>query len=167
MIDFAAVLSDVPPTFATALIAMFPIGELRAAIPIALTVYDLPVLQAALLAVFGNMVPVAILLAIYGPISKWLSEHSVRAKRFFDWMFSMTKERHRDKFRKWGAAALILFVAIPLPITGAWTGSVAAFVFGIPYKPAFGYIFLGVCIAAVIMTGLTLAGGGLYGLFAS
>ena len=167
MIDFAAVLSDIPPTLATPLIAMFPIGELRAAVPIALTVYDLPVWQAGLLSILGNMVPVSILLAIYGPISRWLSKRSERARKFFDWMFSMTKERHKEKFRKWGAAALILFVAIPLPITGAWTGSVAAFVFGIDYKPAFGYILLGVCIAAVIMTLLTLAGGGVYGFFAS
>ncbi|MCA9375801.1 MAG: small multi-drug export protein [Candidatus Doudnabacteria bacterium] len=165
MIDIASWFSSLPPQLATPLIAMFPIGELRAALPVALTVYDLPIWQAVLLSVFGNMIPVVGLLALYGPLSEWLSKHSTLAKHFFDWLFQATRERHKEKFQKWGAAALILFVAIPIPVTGAWTGSVAAFVFGIPYKHALGYIFLGVCIASVIVTLLTLAGGGLYELF--
>lgn len=160
--DLVSLFAGVPPQLATFLIAMMPVGELRAAIPIALTVYDLSVWQVYLLAVAGNMVPVFALLALYGPLSRFLSRHSQHAKKFFDWLFEKTQTRHKEKFRKWGAAALILFVAIPLPITGAWTGSVAAFVFGIPYKPALGYIFLGVLIAAAIVSAVMVVGNGIF-----
>ena len=108
------------------------------------------------------MVPVFILLALYEPVTIWVGKRVPFLQKLFDKVFYITKKRHASKFQKWGAAALILFVAVPLPITGAWSGSVAAFVFGIPYKKAVLYIGLGVCIAAIIVSILTLAGIGVH-----
>jgi uncharacterized membrane protein len=72
--------------------------------------------------------------------------------RFFTWLFERTRSKTIDKYIKYGYWALILFVAIPLPITGAWTGSVAAYIFNIPFKKSWWLILLGIIIAGLIMT---------------
>ena len=102
------------------------------------------------------MFPVFFILWFLDPIQKWLSSHFRIFDRFFKWLFSWTRSRHAKKFELYEEMALIILVAIPLPMTGAWTGSLAAFVFGISYKKALPLIFLGVCIAAAIVTLLSL-----------
>lgn len=136
----------------TFLLALTPIGELRAAIPYALGTGSLGIGAAYLTAVIGNMVPVFFLLWGLGWLSRGLMDNSATFKKFFDWWFSRVHGKARDKVARYGAWALVLFVAIPLPVTGAWTGSVAAFLFDIPKKKALPAIFLGVCIAGVVVT---------------
>jgi len=136
----------------TFLIAMIPIGELRAAIPIALSVYRLSPLNAFVWAVLGNLIPVLLLLWLLEPLTKYLDDHFYSLNRFFAWLFERTRRKHSRKFELWGALALISFVAIPLPMTGAWSGAIAAFVFGIPFKKALLSITLGVLIAGLIVT---------------
>ena len=140
----------------TFLTAAAPISELRGAIPLALGVYQLPILITLILAIAGNMFPVFFILWFLDPVQKWLSSHFRIFDRFFKWLFSWTRSRHARKFELYEEMALVILVAIPLPMTGAWTGSLAAFVFGIPYKKALPLIFLGVCIAAAIVTLLSL-----------
>ena len=140
----------------TLLIAMSPISELRGAIPIALTLYQLPLPSALFWSILGNMLPVFLILWLLPPLSSWLSERFLCFKRFFDWLFQYTRKRHNQKFEIYKDLALVILVAIPLPFTGAWTGSLAAFVFGIPYKKAVPLIFLGVLIAATLVTLATL-----------
>ena len=135
---------------------MAPIGELRASIPIALEIYYLPVWSAFLFSVLGNMVPVVFLLLLLGPGSKYLSHRFYKFNRFFAWLFERNRNNHQKKFEHWKEFALVILVAIPLPFTGAWTGSICAFIFRIPFKKAFSLIFLGVLIAGVIVTALTL-----------
>lgn len=134
------------------LVSMLPIFELRGSIPLGLTAYHLPPLDAYVWSVLGNMAPVALLLVCLGPISAWLSHRFYYCNRFFAWLFERTRRKHDEKFAIWGSLALVLFVAIPLPMTGGWTGAVAAFVFGISPKKAFPLIFLGVLIAGVVVT---------------
>lgn len=134
------------------IVAMLPIAELRGAIPLALGVYHLSPLSAFAWAVLGNTIPVVFLLWLLEPISNYLSRHFYFLNRFFAWLFGMTKKKHSQKFEIWGSLALITFVAIPLPLTGGWSGAVAAFVFGIPFKKAFPSVFLGIVIAGVIVT---------------
>lgn len=153
--NFASWFQDFPPDIATLLIAMIPVGELRGAIPVAIGAFNLSPLAAYCWAVIGNMIPVVLLLWLLEPVSRWLMAHSKLFNRFFNWLFERTRKKHTKKFEKWGALALITFVAIPLPITGGWTGTVAAFVFGIPFKRALGLIFVGVLLAGVIVTALT------------
>lgn len=133
-----------------ALISALPISELRGAIPLALTVYKMPIVQAYIFSVLGNIIPVIFLLIYLGPFSEFLRRWRF-FDIFFDWLFNRTR-RHEEKYEKYGALFLLLFVAIPLPITGAWTGCAAAFVFGIRFWYAFPTIVGGVMIAGLIVS---------------
>lgn len=155
MFDFVQIFKNIPPEIATVLTAMIPVGELRAALPISLTAYDFPIWKGFLLSVLGNMIPVVFILWFLDPVSKFLMKRSVIMHKFFTWLFERTHKKGKERIEKWGPIALITFVAIPLPITGAWTGAAAAFVFGIPFKKAFPLIFVGVLIAGVIVSIMT------------
>ena len=140
----------------TFFLAMAPIGELRASIPVALEIYHLSAWSSFIFSVLGNMVPVVFLLLLLEPVSEYLSHRWYRFNRFFTWLFESNKKNHQRKFEIYKELALIFLVAIPLPFTGAWTGSICAFIFKVPFKKAFPLIFLGVLIAGVIVTALTL-----------
>jgi len=154
--DFAQWFSIFPPEIATFFISMLPIAELRGSIPIALTIYQLSIAKAYIISVIGNMIPVFFLLWLLGPVSGYLMQRFAWAQKFFTWLFERTRHRFIGKYEKWGELALMIFVAIPLPITGAWTGSVAAFLFGITKKKSLIFITLGAMIAGVIVTLTTL-----------
>ncbi len=138
------------------LIAMTPFGELRAAIPIALEIYKLPIWSAYFWSVLGNLVPVILILKGLKITSEYLSHRIYFFNRFFAWLFERTRNNHAQKVKKWKEWVLIALVAIPLPFTGAWTGSLVAFVFGFPFRKAFPLIVLGVMIAGIIVTFTTL-----------
>ena len=151
-VDYVELFRSVPEGLATFLIATIPVAELRVSIPVALSSFNMPWVSAYFFSVLGNIFPIIFLLWWLEPISKFLSRHFKIMAKFFNWLFNRTRKKHSQKFDKWGAIALITFVAIPLPITGGWTGAAAAFVFGIPFKKALPWIFLGVLIAGVIVT---------------
>jgi uncharacterized membrane protein len=144
--DFAAVLE----ILWVILTAMTPISELRGAIPLALFELGMSPVQAYIYSVIGNMLPVTPLLLFLEPVSNWLRRYR-SFDRFFDWLFARTR-RYNDRMEKYGALGLASFVAIPLPMTGAWTGCAVAFVFGIRFKYAFPTILAGVLVAGVIVT---------------
>ena len=136
---------------------MLPITELRATIPLALIVYEMPVWSAFLLAILGNLIPVILIIWFLNLlINKFLIHQIYIFNRFFSWLFERTQRKYSKKFERWRDLALVILVAIPLPFTGAWTGALAAFVFGIPIKRAFPLIALGVLIAGIIVTTITL-----------
>lgn len=149
-------LASLPPSVATILLAMLPIGELRGSLPVALTVYDMSLVPAVFFSILGNILPVYFLLVFFEQVSKFLSQRYEVWQRFFDWLFERTRRKLGDKIEKYGSWALILFVGIPLPVTGAWTGSLAAFVFGLDKKKAFLAILTGLFLSAAIVTVLTL-----------
>ncbi|MBU0707745.1 small multi-drug export protein [Patescibacteria group bacterium] len=151
-IEWAEIFSGFSPEIAVLIIAMIPIAELRAAIPIGITVFDLPVITTFIYAFIGNLIPVVIILLCLEPVSRWLMIHSKTFQRFLNWLFDRTRKKHSEKFERYGALALISFVAIPLPITGGWTGSLAAFLFGIPFRKALPLIMVGVAFAGAIVT---------------
>ena len=136
--------------------AMLPIAELRGALPLALEVYGFSIPKAVLLSIIGNIIPVFFILWWINPVSIFLSKHSPLFKRFFYWLFERTRRKYLEKHQRVGDLALILFVAIPLPVTGAWTGALAAWLFGIKTKNALFSIFIGLIIAAIIVTSITL-----------
>ena len=98
------------------------------------------------------MIPVIAILWTLEPVSKFLMKRFHLARRFFNWLFSYTRRRHSKRFEKYEGFALAVFVGIPLPVTGGWTGALIAFVFGIPPKRALLHIFLGVLMAGIIVT---------------
>jgi uncharacterized membrane protein len=140
------------------LLAMAPISELRGAIPIGYAVFNLPFWEVFLISFFGNLVPVIFLLLCLEPIANFLSRHSRFFKKFFDWLFLRTRKKIQPWVEKYGKLAIIFFVALPLPITGGWTGAIVAFLFGMPFIVAFPLISLGVLIAGGIVSSLTLGG---------
>lgn len=145
-----------PPEVSVFLISMIPVAELRGAIPVGLTIYELDVFVNYAIAVLGNIIPAFFIVYLLGPVSGYLTERFSLAEKFFGWLFNRTRHKLSGKYEKWGMLALTLFVAVPLPVTGAWTGSVAAFIFGMPKKTSIFFIGLGVLISGIIVTLLTL-----------
>ncbi|MDA2935893.1 small multi-drug export protein [Patescibacteria group bacterium AH-259-L05] len=144
------------PELKTILLAMTPINELRGTIPISITIFNLSVFKTFFLAVIGNMIPIFFLLWFWKALSKTLTRRSKAINHVVTWIFKRTRKRFYKKYSSYGDLALILLVAIPLPFTGAWTGTVAAFLFGIPYWRSLGLIFVGVLIAGFVVTMATL-----------
>ena len=143
-------------------LAASPISELRGAIPVAIAAFHFPWYYAFLLAIIGNLLPVPFILLFLDAASRLLSKVGL-FDRILSWLFERTKRRSTiiEKYQRIG---LVLFVAIPLPVTGAWTGSLAAVLLGLRFKHAFLSIFIGVLIAGVIVTCATLLGWTIFGL---
>ena len=138
------------------LVAALPISELRGAIPLGLTVYNLSVITTFFWALLGNILPVIILLYLLEPFVNFTMRHNQFIYKCCNFVFERTRKKHYKRFEVLGALALISFVAIPLPFTGAWTGALAAFVFGISPPKAIFYIFIGLLISGLVVTGLML-----------
>lgn len=138
------------------IISASPLVELRGALPVAINIFHFPWYYALLLAIIGNLVPVPFLLLFFNAMPRLLGGIGF-FDRFFHWLFARTKRKGRiiDRYKRIG---LLLFVAIPLPGSGAWTGSLAAVLFGIEFKDALFSIFTGILIAGIIVTGLSLLG---------
>lgn len=137
-------------------LAASPISELRGAIPLAILEFDFPWYYAFVIAIIGNMLPVPFILLFLDTATRILSRFTL-FDRFFTWLFAYTRKRG-TLIEKYERIGLVLLVAIPLPITGAWTGSIVAVLLGISFTRAILSIFLGVLIAGVIVTCLTLLG---------
>ena len=146
------------PEIQTFLLAMTPVGELRAAIPLGLTFYKLEPATVYFLSVLGNIFAVFLIFTFLGIFSRRASRKIYFFNRFFNWLFSQTRKNHYDKVNKYGLYLLPFFVAIPLPATGGWTAAFIAFVFGMPFKKAFPLISLGVLMAGLIVLMITFAG---------
>ncbi len=143
--------------------AALPISELRGAIPIAVGVYHFLWYYAYLFGVIGNLLPVPFILLLLNKITPLLSRVHFLDK-LVQGYFTWTKRRSKS-IERFGWFGLILFVATPLPITGAWTGSILAVVLGLKFKYAFPAIFLGVIIAGIIVTCATVLGWSVANLF--
>ncbi len=154
--NYFELFKNIPPQAATFLIAMLPIAELRVSLPLALTAYKLSLWQSFLFSVLGNIVPVFFILYLIDPVSKYLMKKSKIFNHFFGWLFKRTRIKFEGNYAKYGLLELAIFVAIPLPMTGAWSGALAAFLFQIPRKQAALYIILGVIGAGIIVSILTL-----------
>ncbi len=141
---------------ATIFIAALPILELRAAIPVGIIKFHLSIPKVYLLSLLGNLLPVIPLLFFFKYFFHKLKNIKLIGK-FFKWWFESVKRRSKI-VERWGFWGLVLFVSIPLPITGAWTGTVAATLFDIKIRKAFLAITIGVLLAGVIVTLLCLLG---------
>lgn len=139
----------IPQELVTLLISIVPVIELRGAIPYAIAQGISPWL-AFLLSVVGNMLPVPFILLFVRKVLEWMKQRP-RLGRIALWI-----ERRADsksgKVRASQLVGLCMFVAIPLPGTGAWTGALIAALLNMRIRRAFPTIFLGVVIAGVIVT---------------
>ena len=140
-------------------LAMTPIGELRLSIPYGWLETDAHWSAVLVISVVGNMVPVVFLLPLLDRVALLLERYPRSPLgRVLQWRLQRIRTRHERRFRRWGAAALVLLVAVPLPFTGAWTGTLAAWVFRVPFRLAVPLIAVGVVIAGAIVTAITVAG---------
>jgi len=145
-----------PPKLAVVAVATLPIVELRGAIPVGINLLKQDWRWVFVLAVLGNMLPIPFILLLLGPLSR-VCMNTALGRRFFEWLFARTR-RKTASIEKYETLGLTIFVAIPLPATGAWTGAMAAFLLGLSFHHAMWSILLGVLIAGVIMTVLSLLG---------
>jgi uncharacterized membrane protein len=145
----------IPDWLMTMIVAALPISEVRGAIPLGIGIYDFSPFEAYLLSVFGNLLPIIPLLLFLGPVSDYLRRFPL-GDRFFTWLFARTRKKCIQEHENFGLVALAIFVAIPMPLTGAWTGCVVAFLLGFRFWPAFAAIAAGVLIAGAIVTAATM-----------
>ncbi len=138
------------------IISALPVIELRGALPVAINLFHLPWYQALYLTVLGNMLPVPLLLLFYRLLAR-VVRRTETGRKLDSWVVKRVRRR-TGVIEKYEQIGLMLFVAIPLPGTGAWTGSLAAFIFGLKFTHAFLSIAAGVVIAGAIVTVLSLMG---------
>ena len=138
------------------LIAMVPILELRGGLLAAgPAVLDVPMWEAIPICIVGNLIPIPFILLLITRIFNWM-KGTKRLKPLVEKLEkkAMSKSANIEKYEFWG---LVAFVGIPLPGTGAWTGSLIAALIGIRFRKAFPAIVLGVFVAAFLMTVLSYA----------
>ena len=133
-------------------ISMVPLIELRGAIPFAQG-FGLPIVPSYIVAVMGNMIPVPIIYLFARKVLEWGADKPVIGK-FFSWCLEKGQKGGRKLQEKAGKGlfvALLLFVGIPLPGTGAWTGTLAASILDMDFKSSVLAVMLGVLLAGIIM----------------
>lgn len=148
--------SRFPPELATLLMGMTPFGELRLALPVAILVYKFQILEAMFWAILGNMIPVTIILAFAKHFHQWIHK---RAGWFASkWVKILDRTQHKfsGDYQKYGLIGLAIFVGVPLPGTGAWTGAIAAFIFALPFWKSWFSILTGVIISGILTLLITL-----------
>ncbi len=134
-------------------LAMIPVFELRGAIPVGVAA-GLPFWMVFLTALLGNLLPVPFLILFTRRVFEWLRTKSALLERFVSRLERKAAAKE-ELLKKYELLGLCILVAIPLPGTGAWTGSLVAAVFDIRLKHAFPAIALGVLIAGIIVSVVT------------
>ncbi|MGN1114238.1 MAG: COG2426 family protein [Oscillospiraceae bacterium] len=149
---FATNLDGLPKELITFIISMIPILELRGGL-IAAALFKIPYLQALPICIIGNIIPIPFILLFINKILQWmkktkhLSKIAIKLENR-----AMSKSDKIKKFEFWG---LVLFVGIPLPGTGAWTGALIASLLEVKTKKAVPAILLGLILATIIMSIIT------------
>jgi uncharacterized membrane protein len=152
IIDFFVNL-NLPKEIITIIISALPIIEIRGSLPVAVSLLKMPIWQAYLWSVIGNSLIIIPVILFLEKFSDYLVSHKYFSK-FFEWWFAKAR-KNKDLMQKYEAIGLAIFVAIPLPATGAWTGCVLAYLFGIKKRYAFIAIFAGVAFAGLIVMAIT------------
>ena len=109
-------------------------------------------------AILGNLVPALFWLLVLPKLGAFLTSFRNPVGSILKWRSEALRKSNAERFHRHGVLALTLLVAVPLPVTGVWTGSLAAWVFEIPFRRALPHIALGTVIAGVIVTVLTSVG---------
>jgi uncharacterized membrane protein len=138
---------------ATIFIAMMPVVELRMALPTAIFIWGMPPMQAYLFSVIGNFIPVIPLIIFWRYCTEWISNRVPAFKFFWERKLLKTRTKYEKKFENTKFIALFLLVAIPLPFTGAWTGTVASHIFGISLWRSALAIGLGIIVSGLLVLG--------------
>ena len=144
-------LDTVGEEFCVLFCSMIPIIELRGAIPMG-AVFGMPWWQNYILSVIGNMLPVPIILLFVKAVITWMGKSKVKFFNKIADFLNKRVEKRRGQIEKYSFWGVCFFVAVPLPVTGAWTGSLVAAMIDMKFWKALVSCFIGVLIAGVIMT---------------
>lgn len=139
--------------FAIMFMAMLPVIELRGAIPLGISMGLSPI-HSATISYLGSIVPVPIILFGIRPIFSFLRKNRF-LRKIIDKIIRNSSVKNSGKIKKYGTLGLVILVAIPLPGTGVWSGSLAAALMNIRFKRAFPAILLGNAIAAIAIMSLS------------
>ena len=148
-------MHGIPKEIVVMIVAALPIAELRGAIPVALA-FGMSFQKAFCLAVIGNAIPVIPMLFLFKPVSEKLRKMRILAK-FFDWLERRTL-KNSDSIQKYEMLGLAIFVAIPLPMTGAYSGAIAASLLKMKFRYGLIGNILGILGAGLIVTTLCALG---------
>ncbi|PIR88874.1 MAG: hypothetical protein COU07_04125 [Candidatus Harrisonbacteria bacterium CG10_big_fil_rev_8_21_14_0_10_40_38] len=150
----------------TILIAMTPTLEAHGAI-LAGIAFHFSIIKSFFLAIIGMVLITGPLLLWWRVLSEYFMHRVYLINRFMSWLFSYTRRKHSDKFENIDPAerkahllkaiVLYIFVAVPGPFTGVWGGTVAAYVFGVPFKYAYVSLVLG-AVTVAVLDSLVIAG---------
>ena len=138
----------VSPKLSVFLVSMIPLIEERGGLILA-RMLRIPMWEAVFWCVLGNIVPIPFILLLIEKVIHWMADHHLSGVA--EWLIRKA-EKNKPKIDRYGFLGLMLFVGIPLPGTGAWTGSLVASLFDMDLKKASISILLGIFLAAVIMT---------------
>ena len=147
-----------PDELIVLLTAMTPIGELRASIPLAITSMEMPWPRALGLSIVGNIIPVPFILYALRTVGARIEAQQNVAGRILRWRTARIQQSWGPRVQRYGFLGIVLAVAIPFPLTGAWTGALVVWTLHEPVRRGLPAIAVGVVIAGVIVTSLTLAG---------
>lgn len=134
------------------IISLFPILELRGGL-IAAALLQVPYWKALIICMVGNIIPIPFILLLINKLFEWMKKFKT-AGRFVNWLEAKTLKK-RGQIDKWGFWGLVLFVGIPIPGTGGWTGALLATLLRMPIKRSAPAIGIGICLAAAIMSFVT------------
>lgn len=146
-------MNSFSPYLLTFLISMLPVAELRGGLPLGISL-GIPPLSAYAVSIAGNVIPVLPLLIGLRYLSKIAEKY-----RWWGRIFNKMEKKFQGKKEiicRYGFVGIVILVAIPLPVTGAWTGSLVSFLLSIPVKYSFPAIFIGVCLAGIVVLFTTL-----------
>ena len=138
----------ISPRLSVFIISMLPVIEERGGLILA-RMLDIPLWEGVIYCVLGNIVPVPFILLLLEKVIDWLSAHHLSK---IAEMIKNKAIKNKPKIDKYGFWGLMIFVGIPLPGTGAWTGTMVAALFNMDVKKSVLSIFLGIILAAIIMT---------------
>lgn len=145
-------MNNIQNALYTFFFSMVPIFELRGAIPLGAS-FGLPWLECYLICVIGNLIPVPFILLFIRAVLHWMKKVK-HLEKIANWI-EKKAEKNKNKVMKYASLGLFLFVAIPVPGTGAWTGSLVAAMMDMRMKYALPSIIAGVLVAGFIMSGIS------------
>lgn len=148
-------LQGLPPEGVVAIIAAMPLTELRASIPLAMTVFHMNAWQAFFYSILGNVVPVAFLFLCFPWVVRFAENNIPFLHHILEKHFSHLEEKHRINYQKYGMIFLIVFVAIPFPGFGVWTGIPLSILFRMKYRYSVPAVCLGLLVLGCVVLFIT------------
>jgi len=132
------------------LVSMVPVGEVDFGVILS-RVFGMPIEAGIFWSVFGNMIPILLIMWLLEPVSNWLMKHWPFFKKIFTRILEHTHKRHSKNMERIGEVFIAIFIAIPFPGTGAYTAALLCYLFNIPYWKSILSIFVGTLAAAFIL----------------